>query len=370
MQKYAVEKGYNFLSLAGGKYHVDDLTTFYQEYAQFLDNKVPMFLVELKPNIYRFFMDLDYDDIAEIEFDQLFQMIHSHVHELTQQDELIILAAPVKQTQTNEGLIANKHGFHLIWPTLLVNNAHAKAIRTSILDVIYKAFPQKAWDKMYDASVYHKNGLRMIGSRKSRKEAREYAFYASLSIDDGLSKEHHYTTLELVQRTVLTPPEGAHAILTPLSNDVYLSQEDKAGTKDLDFKERVVDESFQAIQNFISKHFSQKMKFLDCHRTQNGFYFVRTSSKFCLNVSREHKSNTIYFFISNVALHQRCFCRCETTEGRKYGLCKHFKSKGILLPMALKKKLFPEQSQVTETDQLVSLLSYLEAYISTASTRQ
>ena len=365
MQKYSVDAGYNFLSLAGGKYHVDNLELFYKEYADFLDSQTPVYLVELKPSVYRFFIDMDYDDPIEIDFDDLFEKIYTHVLELTEQSELMVLKAPVKQVQS-ETLITNKHGFHLIFPTLLVNNSHAKALRTSILDVIYKAFPGKAWDKMYDASVYNKNGLRMIGSRKSRKEAREYRFYGQF-LNGHFVKTHEYSTLELVKRTVLTPP--GPAVLTPLSNDVYLSHEDKAGSKDLDFKERVESETFTALQHFISKHFTQKMKFLDCHRTQNGFYFVRTNSKYCLNVNREHKSNTVYFFVSNVALHQRCFCRCETTEGRKHGLCKHYKSKGILLPANLKKKLFPEQDKITENDQLVSLLSYLEAYIAAASSK-
>jgi len=63
---------------------------------------------------------------------------------------------------------------------------------------------------------------------------------------------------------------------------------------------------------------------------KHGYFRVCTigeGSQVCMNlVRREHKSNSIYFVIKPSGVYQKCWCTCETEEGRKYGLCRKFMS--------------------------------------------
>jgi hypothetical protein len=55
-------------------------------------------------------------------------------------------------------------------------------------------------------------------------------------------------------------------------------------------------------------------------------YIIWTKSKYCLNIGRNHNSCGIYFKLSKDGLCQKCFCKCDTQEGRKYGYCKDYSS--------------------------------------------
>ena len=47
--------------------------------------------------------------------------------------------------------------------------------------------------------------------------------------------------------------------------------------------------------------------------------FVRLASSYCSNIGREHTTNTVYLEIDGrmQLCHCRCFCRCDTVEGRR-----------------------------------------------------
>jgi len=63
--------------------------------------------------------------------------------------------------------------------------------------------------------------------------------------------------------------------------------------------------------------------------TNQTYYIARTmgrGSSFCMNLGDDHKNNTIYFYITERGICQRCWCRCDTLERRKNGLCRDFKS--------------------------------------------
>lgn len=72
------------------------------------------------------------------------------------------------------------------------------------------------------------------------------------------------------------------------------------------------------------------------------YFFVRTDSLFCFNKGGEHSHNNIYFLINERGMYQKCFCQCETTEGRKFGLCRDYKSSPYTLPNNVLKELYPE----------------------------
>jgi len=75
----------------------------------------------------------------------------------------------------------------------------------------------------------------------------------------------------------------------------------------------------------------------------NYYYLARTDSQFCMNKAGEHNSNSIYFLINERGLYQKCFCQCETNEGRTSGKkCKDYHSAVYFMPSSVKKWLYPE----------------------------
>lgn len=61
---------------------------------------------------------------------------------------------------------------------------------------------------------------------------------------------------------------------------------------------------------------------------------IRIDSQYCLNIGREHSTNTVYMLLNTLTKKavMKCYCRCETTEGRrsivkgKIQMCKDFSS--------------------------------------------
>ena len=75
-----------------------------------------------------------------------------------------------------------------------------------------------------------------------------------------------------------------------------------------------------------------------CNNGIRSNIICRLNSQFCMNIGREHSTNTIYLEI-NTNIQKgflRCYCRCETTEGRRTTdfrgnvvKCKDYKSEPI-----------------------------------------
>lgn len=109
-------------------------------------------------------------------------------------------------------------------------------------------------------------------------------------------------------------------------------------------------ESFQLVQEYIqSRGFPAVWRKLNVHdiftNPKKTHYIVNVRGEgqhFCLNNRKgSHRSNSIYFFIEQGAMYQRCYCSCQTTENRKNGQCDQFSSEPIPLPVKLDRILFP-----------------------------
>lgn len=51
----------------------------------------------------------------------------------------------------------------------------------------------------------------------------------------------------------------------------------------------------------------------------------------------------VYFELTPDGLSQRCYCRCDTTEGRKFGLCSQYRGPVWTVPDATLRKFFPPE---------------------------
>jgi len=75
-------------------------------------------------------------------------------------------------------------------------------------------------------------------------------------------------------------------------------------------------------------------RFTGLARPHAGCAVLRSSSRHCANLGRQHNSNTVYFVVTREGVSQRCYCRCETTEGRAFGLCRDFRGPVLPAPRA------------------------------------
>lgn len=77
------------------------------------------------------------------------------------------------------------------------------------------------------------------------------------------------------------------------------------------------------------------------------YYTIRTTARYCQNIEREHSSNGIYFILNRKGLYQKCFCRCNTIEGRVSGKkCAEYHSPRIQIPDKLLSMLFPYSDEI------------------------
>lgn len=79
------------------------------------------------------------------------------------------------------------------------------------------------------------------------------------------------------------------------------------------------------------------------YANERSIIFAKTDCCYCLNTRNEHRSNTIYFEIKRCGeMRQKCFCRCDTTVGRRHGQCATFKSHPVNVPNKLLDVFFPQ----------------------------
>ena len=73
-------------------------------------------------------------------------------------------------------------------------------------------------------------------------------------------------------------------------------------------------------------------------RYEDGNLLIKTTSRHCMNLGREHNSCGIYFFATPDGLYQKCLCPCMKLKDRKVGYCRDYTSDchiNLLFPLLL-----------------------------------
>ena len=180
-------------------------------------------------------------------------------------------------------------GFHIVFPNRACSRAEAIAL--------FETLPNP--HNVLDASVY-KTGLRILFAPKP-KEPRWYIPY------EKRTKE----TRDALEQKVY--PE--FFITKPQPNN----------------------QKAQLIS--VPKRRSTRNKL---QRRSDGTLILLTYERECRNLKTGiHRSNHIYYEIKGNFKYQRCWCRCDTKENRKYGYCRNYRSEAI--PIGWKEKKLLEQ---------------------------
>ena len=173
------DKTYTHLLLNGGKINIPECENknFLKYYSQDIENSNPNFICEVRTDVFKFYIDLDFLYVNEISDNEIIfytyniQRILDYIIDNSSTNKNISKCVVcLSQPSTKKNLI--KMGVHLMFPNLLVNKETALLIRNIIVEYFKNTFYSNEyikWDEIIDETVYKQNGLRMLGSSKIEK---------------------------------------------------------------------------------------------------------------------------------------------------------------------------------------------------------
>lgn len=304
-----------------------------------------------------------------------------------------------------------KCGFHVIMPRLLVTMKEALTLRAACVAAFVKHVgprspPCNSVEDLIDECVHRANGLRMMGSKKMVKctsckrgsggcmecngtkrqvEDRVYLPTAVLSETQGsarvtegmdvLKMLKQCSIRELGVGVVITPMTVPLGAPVPAFFAAKSSTVQKAGEKrDMNysgcaFKEdgnrssskfsveiathtELATEMLAAARKLDPMYKDIMFKDIKCDSNRT-VYVCRTSgwgSSFCLNVKRDHNTNTIWFqFSDKSGLSQRCFSDKACPAGCSVR-CRLYSSAPVRIADPLRSALFPNSPEQKKKD--------------------
>ncbi len=362
------------LLLDGGVLYVKDenLELFFDKYIQGINNNENIYLVECKKNIFNLFFDLDFlldnNKINEEIFNIIFKSINDSIKEFYDKFyKCIITSAEIKlikkiiKNEEEPGKVYEKiyykKGFHLHFPDIQINIKGALDIRKKIIsDLIYifKTVYGNNYDniintfnEIVDESVFKNSGLRLTGSKKGHfisqtkeweDEGREYKIHDVIinnlsNKEELINLKNNYSKL-IKETSIISLKKEITNYNIVICNDCEISPDEEEVNSYISTWQKISKNSmiYKEIIRFFNlyvKEYSDK----DIKRIyvsdNNKTYLLNSKSKYCQNIGRNHNSEHIYFLLTLTGIVQKCFCKCNTLDNRKYGYCKDYSSNSI-----------------------------------------
>ena len=283
INRWLSKTGVTHLLLDGGTLSAKE--GFYEDYIADLNNGERLFVVEKKTNQFRFFVDLDYTTNDDTQID--FVKVVSEISKIVQVGHCVLAKASPRKTPKG-----TKYGLHVVWPESVVTKQLANGIRMKILD---EFGPE--WEKIIDASVYSGSGLRMIWSYKNEEGSTPYVPWGRIN-EDGTFIEFKsvFPSVEFLELFSIRTT-GTHQ---PITENIV----NNGNSSEL---EQFIQKNLPGQQN------ARVLRISKCKNKKD--FWIRTNSKYCDNVKREHKSNHVWFLLSPKGLISQ---RCEDDECKKY----------------------------------------------------
>lgn len=397
--------------LNGGILHIPTglLNEFHHEYAKAMNNNEEHYLCETKTKVFKLIADLDFKEEKEVEIERILEYCkviqrviqefysqlndHSLFKDKENYKRVIICTGKSKQDKDKI-----KTGIHLIWPEIPIDKKLVFILREAIIQALEKEFGKRdsedPWSLVLDKTVYNKNGLRMIGSKKCKrcnscKNDKRRKGSCKTCNGAGNIKENRFYSVSYIMS------ENGELMTNNLKNDWYKAVKEtsivtkykavsysfeiypkwfvkdkeesecikekrkytKKKIEKFDDSDKVLDKvgkqrilvrsenKINELNFFIKKYLPKEfngISVVDLFSCDSGqYYLARVSSNYCINKGSEHNSNGIYFYINKAGLHQKCFCTCDII--RTYGKCKEFIIKLADLSEVLKYTLYPEE---------------------------
>lgn len=380
------------LLLNGYKLYVKDenIEIFNKKYSEALNKDEYHYIVECRKNIFKLFFDLDFlmtEDKYKIILSNLnnfntpdniflefIKIINDVIYEFYDKYyDCIVTTADIKKVKK---IIKNKDnpenidskelikiGFHLHFPDININKNYALEIRKRCIFKLlqYKGEFENSINDIVDEHVYLNSGLRLTGSRKGHfvsqskefiDEGRPYNLLIILRnniINEDMLNDFKENKLLLINKTSIIITKDNN--LTNIKNNPNLECEEceeEETTDSNNFEgfhwKRLTKDNVKYIEimrffNIYVKDYRSKDIKRIFFSENECVYILCSQSKYCTNLGKNHNSEHIYFKLNKNGIYQKCFCRCDTMENRKYGFCKDYESVPIPCTPQLRKIL-------------------------------
>jgi len=369
-----------------------ELELFYGVCVRSISNFERVFVVEQKTTLFNFFVDVDYQDDDALTMDQvgsIVKIICDKVESYRPGDAraIVSVAEPKQKSRT-----VMKTGIHINWPGFVVDQENAINLMDNIVKILNTVYSTRDWSKDIDASVYGSthnstrgSGFRMPWSHKKGKHidcngkgcpacgssgrVTEGEYLPVLEYIDPSSMVeipvHLPTVARLFDTTVRVPDtteQSAVVLVEEVSEQTKATRgRDEGGFTQAQVKNEVADAELAAhLETFIRKNMEGQhgARVLKIFKTKTAHY-VKTNSKYCENLKRNHGSNHVWFAVSkDAAIMQKCFCTCNTLEGRLKGvLCKDFCGRKHQLNKTITELMYP--NKILTNNKKATICSFL-----------
>lgn len=284
IDRWRSSKNVTHLLLDGGTLSAKE--GFYDAYVQDLLNLEKLYVVEKKTPQFRFFVDLDYvGDTSELDFEK----VCTEIHKIVNLGPCVIAKAYPRKIEKG-----TKYGVHVIWYESVVDKPMANSIRLKILDEF-----GPDWEKIIDASVYAGSGLRMIWSFKNESGSTQYVPWGKITNEGTFIQfSNVYPSVDFLKlfsiRTFSVDPLPQ---IKPKENLTELEEFIRS--------------------NLPGQENARVLKISKCKKKERGLW-VSTSSKYCENIKREHKSNHVWFIVKPGKDWYTIAQKCQDEECKEY----------------------------------------------------
>lgn len=353
--------------LNGGKASVPDasLDAFAEKYAEAVACGYPQYAVERTASSsgrFRMFMDIDLkapgsgqhppdeDALCVRMWDVVDDVVRAAAESVASfsccfpspSHEIIVCVKTSGQQQQQQ-----QDGVHLVWPGSSVDASLACRIRdVCVQSLTCSSSLSIEWNRVIDKAVYMNNGLRMILSRKKQQPcsyspARSYHVNSSTAAPDQVQsisyQDVYHDLVSWVKKCSVRIPASLSLQEETPSSCQAGGQDEGMWSRDYFPSVPTTNQTTGAEVSQYSEELKQLQAMLPlpyrvdsgCRVTGIKFIIngpvpraiIYVTSRHCMNLQRQHRSNRVYLVADTKAVYQRCFCTCDTLEDRKYGPC-------------------------------------------------
>lgn len=340
---------------------------FLKRYSMDINNGLKHYVIEQRPRVYKFMMDLDISDTTYWKPDKIeifVKKIQLIVNDyFPEKYTLVCCTSPPKKKR---GSIHT--GIHLIWPGVYVNSEDALIIRAGVIQKMNEndEFINKtSWETVFDELIYTRVGYRLTLSDKMTKDDKTGERYPDKRMltllwtmnYDGSINDLYTSRLKNDNKSLVLDTSIRYTL------DIYF---DAVKGMEINIPRWMKGDNLSGIINKISGHnikgvivssdehyiieefirtnlpiVYKTVKIKAVTRYPDDNILIKTDSRHCLNIGKKHNSCGIYFFASQMGIYQKCLCPCEKLDNRKHGYCRDFTSKCYPFDKETSKKLFP-----------------------------
>ena len=292
--------------MTGGTLEITDTLGFYGRYIQRVVLGERQYIVEMKTEKFKFYIDFDFKGSEAMHDDRALKIF---------KDWESVIQGPVYVAKAPARIVDGewKSGFHLVWPDRVVSKQTYTKLRNS---AVLKT------PELSDFIDVPSSGLRMLWSHKN-PVGKPYVPFVSIY-------------------------KGVVTLLDTSPNVNMLSKFSiRADSNGASENENSTD---SALEEFIRKHVKgQEACNIKKILTNKQGIVVQTDSTYCENLGERHKSNHIWFLIKGGKIYQKCHCKCDVKRSKGV-TCSKFSGTGHILPPSILESLDPEDEEYEDVE--------------------